>query len=60
MKIKVILVLALATLSFSCSTAQKARIMEEKQVAIREQQVEINYFVAYIMIYSIKLLFSIL
>ncbi len=43
MKTKAMLVTALITLLFSCGTAQKTMIMTEKQVAIREKQVEINY-----------------
>ncbi|MCE7995661.1 MAG: alpha/beta hydrolase [Roseivirga sp.] len=43
MKTKAISVTALAALLFSCGTAQKTGVMTEKQVAIREQQVKINY-----------------
>lgn len=43
MKTKAILVTALTTLLLVCGIAQRTRIMAEKQLAIRENQVEINY-----------------
>ena len=43
MKIKVFLVTTLIIALYSCDRTQKTKIMTQKQVTIREKQVDINY-----------------